>query len=342
MKINKLVKRGDLISVSQFLSQVLPQYYAKQDPFGKEGDFITAPEISQVFGEMVGVWAASLWLKMGCPSDIAVVELGAGRGTLMLDFLRGTKNVSGFHDAIEIHIVENSPKLQEEQKQTLKSNHKNISWHNIITDLPQKKSFFIANEFFDALPISQYLKTKDGWCERMVGLDEKGDLAFFLSPVGKFSDDFTKQHPNAHIGGFLEVSQSSIAIMRDIAHTIKNCGGAALIIDYGYDYYGYKDTLQAVKNHKFHNVLSDLGEADITAHVDFMALAQAVKEQGLAVSKIIAQRDFLLTMGAEIRRDVLVKNSIDKKTADEIMVAVERLIDPKQMGVLFKVLIIEN
>lgn len=230
MQIKKLVKNGDLISVSQFMSEILQQYYAKQNPFGSKGDFITSPEISQVFGEMIGVWAASSWLKMGSPSDIAIIELGAGRGTLMRDFLRGTKNVSGFHEAIEIHMVENSPKLQEEQKQTLKSSHKNISWHNNINNLPQKISFFIANEFFDALPINQYVKTQDGWCERMIGLDEKGDLAFFLSPISSWSDDFAKQHPNAPLGGFLEISQSSIAIMSDIASKINNFGGAALLL----------------------------------------------------------------------------------------------------------------
>jgi NADH dehydrogenase [ubiquinone] 1 alpha subcomplex assembly factor 7 len=342
MEVSKLVKAGDLISVSQFMSQVLKQYYAQQNAFGSGGDFITAPEISQVFGEMVGVWAASVWLKMGCPNNIAIIEIGGGRGTLMMDFLRSTKHVNGFHDAIEIHMVENSPKLTKEQQQNLKSSHKNISWHDNINDLPQKTSFFIANEFFDALPINQYIKTKDGWCERMIGVDENGDLAFFISPVVEFSDVLVKQHPNAHLGGFIEVSQTSVAIMRDIASNIKKFGGASLIIDYGYDYYGYKDTLQAVKDHKFHNVLSDLTKADITAHVDFLSLAQTAKEQGLKSLSIMTQRDFLISMGAEIRRDVLVKNSIDKKTADEILVSVDRLISTKQMGVLFKVLSIQN
>jgi len=339
MDIKTIIKNKGHISISELMGYALPIYYGSRQPFGKGGDFITAPEISQVFGELIGVFIAYQWINMGTPSSVALVEMGPGRGVLMKDLLRGTRRVKGFHEAIDIHMVENSLQLQQVQKETLEGMHGNIKWHDNINTIPRKKSFFVANEFFDALPINQYVKTKEGWCENLIFLDKNEKLRFGLSPVCGFSDEFNKKHPFVKEGDVLEVSQSSLAIVKDIAKRIKEFGGAGVFIDYGYDYYGYKDTLQGMKNHKFHDVLKNIGEADITAHVDFVALSEAVKEQGIDDCSIVTQREFLMSLGIEKRREILVAGAANKKQAKRVSDCVERLIDVKNMGSLFKVLV---
>jgi len=338
MDIKEHIKRNGSITVSEFMGYALPQYYSQQEPFGAKGDFTTAPQISQVFGEMLGIWVASMWIEMGRPSDIAIVEFGPGTGTLMQDFLRGTANVKGFHGSAEIHMVESSSRLQNVQKQNLNGLHDKISWHDNIATLPHKKSFYIGNEFFDALPIKQYVKTLDGWCERIVDVENNGEMGFGLSPVCSFSDSFDSEHPDAPEGSFLEINQAAISIMKDIAKNITEYGGGGVFIDYGYSHYGYRDTLQAVKEHKFHDVLTDIGNADVTAHVDFVALAGVLADNDINSYSIATQKDFLLSLGIQVRSEMLLKGISDSKKSDEIKSAVMRLIDPKQMGNLFKVL----
>jgi SAM-dependent MidA family methyltransferase len=254
----------------------------------------------------------------------------------MNDILRGTKNVAGFHENLEIYMVEISERLKNVQKNTLKNYTDKIKWINDINQLPKSCTIIVANEFLDALPISQYVKHNSAWYERMVRKNNDV-LEFCLGEKVKFSEEVDNFHKEAPEGAILELGQSAISIIRYISAKIKNEGGAALFIDYGYDYYGYKDTLQAVKNHKYHSVLQDIGKADMTSHVDFMALYSAAKEQGVKVSNIITQRDFLLSMGIIQRRDMLLRNANMEQISD-INIAVSRLIDEDKMGRLFKVL----
>ena len=271
-------------------------YYMKQDPFGAGGDFTTAPEISQIFGEMIGIWAITRWERAKQPQECAVVELGPGRGTLMVDFLRAIRNVPKFTP--EIHMVEISPYLREMQRRKLQ-NH-TVNWHDEFPKL-NIPTIVIANEFFDALPIKQFVGEK----ERKI-IETKGELAFNL----KVKSGIVK-----------ETCLSGIALMEKITanpHVI-----AGIIIDYGYQQSQGIDTLQAVKKHKYHDVLANPGEADLTAHVDFNALSRAAKKP----CRFYSQSEFLLAHGAVPRAKVLNKEK-------DLL----RLTDPKQMGELFKVL----
>lgn len=310
-------------------------YYRKKDPFGKDGDFTTAPEISQIFGELIGIWCASVWQEMGSPNDLQIAEIGAGRGTLMRDFLRGTKHISGFHDSFEIAIIDTSPVLQQIQQQKLAGCHKKISWHDDIGQIAAKPMILVANELFDALPVNQYIRQTGKWYERNVGLDTDGNLAFFASrhAIGIFND----KYPDAKDGAILEICPDAISLMEKISSHIKKHNGAAVIIDYGYTENSYNDTLQAVKNHKYHHVLKDIGDADLTAHVDFVALASA----SALPADISTQRNFLLSLGIEARGQMLMKNADDNQKKD-IESAIERLIGEEEMGNLFKVLTIRQ
>jgi NADH dehydrogenase [ubiquinone] 1 alpha subcomplex assembly factor 7 len=338
MDIKKYIKKNGAISVNKFMSLVIPAYYENQQPFGKGGDFVTAPDISQVFGELIGVWVAAHWLNMGSPDDMAIIELGPGRGNLMRDFLRGAKNIDGFHDAISVHMVEISSNLKAQQQNVLKDSHSNINWYDHIKDVPKKTSFFVANEFFDALPINQYVKTEKGWCERLIKVGDNDELEFCLSSVCSFSDELEAKNNDAKEGDFFEINQSAIAITKDIAKVVSEYGGGGVFIDYGYFNYGYKDTLQGMKGHKFNDVLENLGEADVTAHVDFVALFDVLKNEGVDSCYCLTQKEFLQSLEIHARKEMLVNKSSDDKEIESIIKGVERLLDPKLMGELFKVL----
>jgi NADH dehydrogenase [ubiquinone] 1 alpha subcomplex assembly factor 7 len=293
-------------------------YYMRKDPLGAEGDFTTAPEISQVFGELVGAWLASQWLIMDKP-ECALVELGPGRGTLMNDILRATKHVSGFHDAVSVHLVETSPVLKQKQWQALARKHGDITWHEQFSDVPEMPLLLIANEFFDALPIRQFVE--DG-TERMVSVmpAQAGIKALCWTP--------------AAAGVTKETCEPAEQIMRDIATRISTHSGAALIVDYGYAE-GHGDTLQAVREHQYSEVLKDPGMADLTAHVDFSALKKAA--EGCAVYGPVPQGAFLTRLGVAERIERLAHNASDDQVK-ELYAGVRRLTEPKQMGELFKVL----
>jgi len=298
-------------------------YYATRDPFGRDGDFITAPEISQMFGEMIGVFLADAWMKMGSPERITLVEAGPGRGTLMADILRATAKVSGLHGAVQIHLLEMSPVLKEKQRETLKNF--SVSWHETLETLPQEAPvFLVANEFLDALPVQQYVWEDGRWWLRVVGL-EQDKFVFGLAD----SPSALRPPPHAWGGGLggrdiWESSPAREAFVKDIAQLIKNCGGVALFIDYGHDQSGFGDTLQAVKSHKFIDVLQDVGEADLTSHVDFESLKRVAKEM-VAVHGPVAQGDFLKALGIGLRAGRL-------NQPEEY----RRLTDADQMGMLFR------
>jgi NADH dehydrogenase [ubiquinone] 1 alpha subcomplex assembly factor 7 len=340
-RIAELIGAQGPISVAQFMTMALldPRegYYATRDPLGAGGDFTTAPEISQMFGEMVGLWLVQAWADQGSPKNPRLVELGPGRGTLMADILRVAKVAPEFITDLEVVLVEASPALQEIQAEKLRGSGADISWqHQFDDSLADRPLFLVANEFFDALPLRQYVKTDRGWCERMVTVAD-GELAFALAPVPVPSSAIPADRAAAPDGGVYEASPAATALAEDVAGIIASRGGAALIIDYGYgEAGGFSETLQAVSGHRFADALAEPGEDDISAHVDFAALAQAGRRGGAAVFGPVTQGLFLANIGIVERAEQLMKANAGE--AGKLLAAIERLIGNDQMGKLFKVL----
>jgi NADH dehydrogenase [ubiquinone] 1 alpha subcomplex assembly factor 7 len=312
-------------------------YYRRRNPIGREGDFITAPEISQMFGEMIGLWCADVWRQMGQPDKFVLVELGPGRGTLMQDALRATAKVPGFHQALQLYLLESSETLRKIQQEKLVE-HLPI-YIDDLTQLPDLPLIVMANEFFDALPIRQFEKTFQGWCERMVTVD-KNQLGFTLRPLDAMLLQLIPENlREANPGVFFEVSMPSTAILRHLAKHIARNGGAALIIDYGFTEPSGQPTLQAVSKHQYTDVLDDPGEVDLTAHVDFSLLKTVASGQGTIVWGPMGQGEFLQNLGIALRAAQL-KQHADQ--ANAIDTALKRLTDPTEMGNLFKVLAVTS
>jgi NADH dehydrogenase [ubiquinone] 1 alpha subcomplex assembly factor 7 len=319
-RLKNLIRQSGPISVSMFMEMAIHHYYSTRDPFGAKGDFTTAPEISQMFGEMVGVFLADAWIKMGRPAPVMLVECGPGRGTLMADILRATRNVEGFHQAVRIHLIEISPALREKQKQALRDYA--VEWHDDLSGVPDGPMLFIANEFLDALPARQYQIDEDGWHERFIGLDKNGDLIFGLGPVT------APLMEGGAPGNIFEQSPARESFIAGLAERVARNRGIALIIDYGHDRAGFADTLQAVSNHRYMDVLLSPGEADLTSHVDFSAL-KAVAEPHVVVHGPVGQGDFLKRLGIEIRAARLNQpGELTRLTAND------------QMGNLFRVMVL--
>ena len=309
-RIATLIAVQGPISVAEFMAMALhdPQggYYATHDPFGAAGDFITAPEISQVFGESLGLWCAQVWHDQGKPKRKRLVELGPGRGTLMNDALRAMKVAPEFLDGLEVVLVEASPALTGIQKELLQDNGVEIRWlERFDPSLGDRPLFLLANEFFDALPIRQYVKTARGWCERVVTVDAVGVLTFALAPIPVPDSLVPTNRAGAPEGAVYEVSSASSSLTEEIAGVIAHRGGGALFVDYGYDKGGFGETLQAVTDHSFTGVLNDPGDSDLSAHVDFLALAAAAEQGGAAAFGPTTQADFLKDLGAAQRIDHL-------------------------------------
>ena len=274
--LRNIIKTDGSISVAKFMQIALSDpkygYYQTRDPLGVQGDFITSAEISQVFGEIIGLWCVVTWQNAGRPKNIILVELGPGRGTLMADILGTTKKASQeFTNALKVHLIETRPILKQQQEAILKDYE--ITWHNDIEKIPSGPVLIIANEFFDALPIEQYVMTKNGWHQRHITVDKEHDnLSFVTVPIKKQEAPlFPNQISNAKIGSIFERNAISERIIKFIAERIRDNGIAALIIDYGHIQTQLGETLQAIKSHKYHNLLTDLGEIDLTSHVDFQA-----------------------------------------------------------------------
>ena len=328
--------------VAEYMSLCLthPQhgYYMTRDPFGRSGDFITAPEISQMFGELIGLWAAAVWRKMGSPANLRLVELGPGRGTMMLDMLRAAQVMPGFRQAIVVHLVEVSPVLERRQRQTLNGLDVPLMWHRRIDDVPAGPLIVVANEFFDALPVHQAIKRQDGWCERLVGIGANGNFTFVTgsTPIPRFAETLPDAVRDAPIDSIFEWrgQQEVFEIGRRLVHD----GGAALVIDYGHTEGEWGDTLQAVAGHAFAQPLEQPGRVDLTAHVDFQALTVAAESVGADVQGPLTQREFLQRLGIERRAESLKLRAAAEQAAS-IESAVMRLLEPKAdgMGRLFKV-----
>ena len=336
--LRRLVAVDGPMPVSRFMTEALTHptlgYYASRDPFGRDGDFITAPEISQMFGELIGLWCAHGWRQLGRPSAVLLVELGPGRGTLMADAVRACRGVPGFLDAADIRLVEVSPALRERQHNTLAG--VDVAWHAEIAELPEAPLLLIANEFFDALPIRQFQRHGDHWHERLINAGPTG-LAYVLSPQPVAHGLLPPAVRRAPPGSIVEVSPARAAVMAEIAARIATAGGLALIVDYGYARTAPGDTLQAVKGHARHPVLQAPGTADITSHVDFQALTEAAVGAGAAAHGPVPQGRFLERLGIAARAAALGAKATPAQ-ATAIETAMARLTGADQMGALFKVL----
>jgi NADH dehydrogenase [ubiquinone] 1 alpha subcomplex assembly factor 7 len=328
-KLGERIRRDGPISIADYMNAVTAAYYARGDVFGTAGDFITAPEISQTFGELIGLWCAVMWRNMGAPARFTLVECGPGRGTLMKDLLRAAARMPGFAAAAEIHLVEQSPALKSMQRDALKDHA--VTWHGDITGVPAGPMVLVANEFLDALPIRQFQKTPAGWRERFVTVDEHGALAFILK------EGTPEAAPQAEPNAIFETSPAIADFVSHICARLAANGGAALLIDYGHAATAAGDTLQAVKEHRPCGIFETPGEADLTAHVDFEAVAAAARACGLAVFGPLAQGTWLSRLGIKLRGLQLAKGK-NPEVAREIEQGIRRLTEPEAMGALFKVM----
>lgn len=322
------------ISIAEYMTECLlhPQYgyYTTRDPLGAAGDFTTAPEISQMFGELIGLALAQAWLDQGQPGSFTLAELGPGRGTCMADILRATRAVPGFADAARVHLVEASPALRGKQRETLGGLP--ITWHDSVGDLPNAPLFLVANEFFDALPIRQFVRDANGWRERQVGLHARA-LTFGLGAPAPLAD-LDHRLSGTKPGDMVETCAPARPIIAAVAQRIATHGGSALIVDYG-DWRSLGDTLQAVQAHETTGPLANPGQADLTAHVDFEALAAAAV--GTTHSRMTPQGVFLERLGIAQRTEVLARKLGGEALRSHIT-AHRRLTHPGEMGSLFKVL----
>ena len=330
---NEIAMHGPL-TVAAYMAAAMghPEhgYYINRDPLGMTGDFITAPEVSQMFGELIGLWGVAGWHQMGSPEAVRLVEMGPGRGTLMADTLRAGSALPGFLDAAHIHLVETSPVLRGAQENALAG--RTVAWHDRIADLPDGPILVIANEFFDALPIRQFQRGRNGWHERMVDVRDDAFIPV-LSPLAVPGVDF----PEAAMDAVFEVSPARSAALSAVAHHIGGHGGAALIIDYGHGTSAVGETFQAMRAHEYVDPFQDPGATDLTAHVDFQALAVVAREAGARAHGPVSQGRFLDQLGIGARADRLKIRATEAQGKD-IDGALHRLSAQDQMGQLFKVM----
>lgn len=329
-RLKAQIAQGGPMTVAQYMTACLhdPQegYYATRPALGEEGDFITAPMISQMFGELIGVWAAASWRLMGEPAAVRLVELGPGDGTLMGDLLRAGRAAPGFLEAADVWLVETSPPLRARQERTLGAATR---WAGSLAEVPGGAPLLlVANEFLDCLPARQFVRTALGWCERLVGLDADRRLGFVVNPTPAAG-----LLPEAPKGAVYEQSAAQEALAAAIGARVVRDGGAALLIDYGRSEPGFGDTLQALKSHRKLDPLASPGEADLTVHADFPAVMAAARREG-AQAAILTQADFLARMGIGARAEALVRSRPSKSGV--IGRQLDRLLSGEQMGELFK------
>lgn len=315
------------------LGHPLHGYYMSRDPFGRGGDFTTAPEISQMFGEIVGIWCMQCFDLIGRPKAFDLIELGPGRGTLMMDLLRAVRAMPNFLSHLTVRLVETSPLLRALQQQTLKGAAVPVTWHQTLDDIPLSPSLVIANEFFDALPVRQFQRLEQGWAERVIGQSE-GKLRLGLVPRALVPPVWAAA---AKAGDVVEIRPSVEPWAAAIAERLTSHPGEALIIDYGHLSSAPGDTLQAVRDHQTVAIIDRPGRSDLTAHVDFEALAHALTSAGARACTPLTQRAFLLDMGLELRVSRLSRSATEAQKR-ELAMAAERLAGPGQMGHLFKVM----
>lgn len=346
-EIVRLIAHGGPIGIDRYMALCLGHphhgYYMTRDPFGAEGDFITAPEISQMFGELLGLWAVAVWQQMGMPAAVRLIELGPGRGTLMADALRATRSLPAFRAAASVHLVETSPFLRGRQQETLQASGIAPVWHETVDTALEGPVIVIANELLDALPVRQFVKTPEGWREKLVGLDQDGALMFGLSgdpqalPSGNAALDAIPD------GTVLEAAGAAHELVRTLSRHMVAQGGAALFIDYGAAASGFGDTLQAMKGHAFVDPLAEPGEADLTVHVDFARLAIAGRSWGAVTHGPVRQGEFLEALGLS-HRVATLKARATPEQRRMVDAASQRLTDAdlRGMGSLFKAMAVSS
>ena len=342
--LRQLIALKGPLSLAEFMTEALwhPRagYYAQSQVLGAAGDYVTSPEISQMFGELLGLWSAALWDAMGRPQPVQLIELGPGRGLLMADALRALRVRPDFLAAADVRLVEASRHLAEAQRRQLAA--AGASWHADLASVPEGAAILLANEFLDALPILQLERTAAGWRERLVDYDAAaGRFRFTLSPRPAPQEALLAPAERAApLGSIVEVSPAAIGLVSIIARRLAAHGGVALFVDYGRAAGGTGATLQALRRHKRHDALAAPGSADLTAHVDFAALARAAREAGAACHGPVAQGEFLVQLGIRERAQHLAAAA--PQQADAIRQALERLIAPDEMGTLFQAFVVAH
>lgn len=349
IQIKNKIETDGPISIYDFMKHALQTaeagyYAADKTIFGRNGDFITAPEVSQLFGEIIGIWCLNMWKLNGSPKKFNLVELGPGKGTLMKDLLRATKNDSAFHKAMSICLVELNSLLRKNQEENIK--HHNVKWYSKYQDVPEGFSIIIANEFFDALPINQYTKKKGEWFINMVDLNEDKQILYVnqFDAMPNIKEFLHSKYPYIKDNSIVETQDETNIIMGQISKNIHSNGGAALIIDYGYTesiHRNYISTLQAVKDHEYSPIFKEIGNADISSHVNFTTLYDIANLYHAHTYGPITQGKFLSNMYINLRKDILLKKA-SKKQKQEILSGYDRLVNPEQMGDLFKAIAVTN
>jgi len=347
IKIAQRIRREGPLSIAAFMAMALHDpadgYYARREPIGRAGDFITAPEISQIFGELIGLCCADWWQRADAPDPVIVAELGPGRGTLMVDFLRATSGVPGFRQAIRLHLIEASPMLRAEQQRRL--DDARPQFVESIGALPDEPLLLVANEFLDALPVRQLVRgAGNDWAERFVGLDEAGQLAFVDGPASVMLGHLVppELRGSSSPGAVVEVCSAAAALASVLGERLSRRRGCALFVDYGYDGGMPGATLAAIRGHRPAFVFEAPGEADLSAHVDFAAFTAAARAAGAAVYGPVPQGRFLAALGAEARLARLLERAATPTQRDDLRSGLARLLDPAAMGTLFEVLAITS
>ena len=339
-EIRERIRRDGPISVATYMELCLHHpthgYYRRGRPIGATGDFVTAPEVSQMFGELIGLWCAAVWQSIGQPKRVRLVELGPGRGTLLADALRAARTVPAFRDAIDVRLVESSQSLRAEQAVLLTDARP--TWHEHFETVPPGPVLVIANEFFDALPIRQFERVGNAWQERVVTLAPSSQALRFAAADSVPVENGLGRAPS---GTIVERAPAREALVSSLAKRITADGGAALIIDYGHEQPGFGDTLQALKYHRRHDALDDPGTADLTAHVDFSSLATAARHADAGVFGPVRQGDFLKALGI-VERAARLRQGASADQAADIDAALRRLTGVHGMGELFKALAIAH
>jgi SAM-dependent MidA family methyltransferase len=338
--------RDGPISVHDYMAACLADrgagYYLTRQPIGKDGDFVTAPEISQMFGELIGVWIAAIWQGMDEPRAVTVAELGPGLGTLMADALRTWRSVPQLLDSISIALIETSPVLRTTQREALRCSPAPLAWYESLEDVRQGPLIVVANEFIDALPVRQFVRERNAWHERCVTLGDKGAFAFCAgAPVEDDALPASLAQLDIAEGAVVETRPAAISLLSSLAARAEASPVAVLIADYGHRHTGAGDTLQAVHRHRFADPLAVPGEADLTAQVDFAALKDIATGFGLAAYGPMPQGEFLLRLGLAARCDSLARHATDAQRA-AVVAGAARLADPRQMGLLFKMLVLQS
>ena len=337
------IKKSGKIPLDKFIDLSLYNkkfgYYMKKNPFGKKGDFITAPNISRLFSEMIAIWIISFWKKLGSPKKFNLIDLGAGNGEMMKILIESFQNFPSFQKSCNIIVHEKSPVLIRIQKEKLSKSK--VNWVSKISKIKKKPSIFIANEFFDAMPIKQLRKQRNIWYEKFVNFENYSKASFIEKKTDIEKIEKRLNFKISHNQNFIEYSESGLDYLKKISNIIKKNTGGLLIIDYGYLEKKMKNTLQAVSNHKFANILDNIGGVDITHNINFELFKKFTQKLGGLDNNLNTQKNFLIKMGIKERAEILSRNKNFSKKAD-IFYRLNRLIDEKQMGTLFKVMFIKN